>query len=32
MMPETAEWFDEDGNLMTKKLISMGIEPKAWWY
>jgi len=32
MLPETSDWFDENGDLMKTKLIAEGVEPKAWWY
>jgi hypothetical protein len=32
MLPETNEWFDDNGDLLKDKLLAQRVEPKAWWY
>ena len=31
LLPSTAVWWDEKGELMRDKLADAGIEPREWW-
>ena len=31
LLPSTAAWWDEKGDLMRDKLVGAAIEPREWW-